>query len=150
MQKPNHDHWPAWVPTFLDRLAETGLVATAARETGVSNSTAYKLRRDDEEFAVAWDASLDQAYDKMETEMQRRAFDGVDEPVFHQGEIVGRVRKYSDRLAMYLMSGYRKRKFASRSEITGADGAGLGVAATVTFVDPDGNPDMPPEADDLV
>lgn len=150
MEKTPRDRWPAWADTFLDRLAETGLVATAARETGVSTSTANNLRRADEEFATAWDAALDQAYDKMEIEMQRRAFSGTDEPVYHQGEVVGRVTKYSDRLAMFLMTGYRKRKFASRTELTGPDGAGLGISATVNFVNPDGSPAAPPEAEDLV
>ena len=37
------------------------------------------------------------------------------------------VRKYSDSLAMFLLKGYRRRKFGDKQEITGADGGPLAL-----------------------
>lgn len=43
----------------------------------------------------------------LEDEARRRAVDGVDEPVFQGGELVGHVRRYSDRLLEFLLRGRR-------------------------------------------
>lgn len=75
---------PAWVPTFLARLAASGMVTKAARETGVATHAAYALRKANGQFAELWDEALEQAYDDMEDEMQRRAFRGYEEPLYYR------------------------------------------------------------------
>jgi len=40
--------------------------------------------------------------DQIRAELVRRAIDGIDEPIYHQGVIVGEVRRYSDRLLEFL------------------------------------------------
>ena len=46
--KPNR-HWRT---LFLDRLAETSNVSAAARAAGVNPSRAYKVRREEPDFAT--------------------------------------------------------------------------------------------------
>jgi hypothetical protein len=84
--------------TFLEYVAKYGVIALGAQAAGVSSQTCYKARRDDPDFAAAWDEALERHADACEREAYRRAVEGVDEPVFWQGEECGAVRKYSDRL----------------------------------------------------
>lgn len=108
-----------------------GNVTDSARAAGVSRSTVYEWRAEDDSFASAWDAALDEAADAMEREAWRRAIEGVDEPVFgaignNQGSgEIGTVRKYSDTLLIFLMKGARPEKYRDRHEVTGKDGAPL-------------------------
>ena len=108
---------------FLRILRETLNVSEAAKGAGFHRITFYRHRESDPEFAKAWDDACEEAYDELEAEARRRAFKGVDEPVFHRGEIVGHIRRYSDSLVMPLLGTYR-RKFRPQTalELTGADG----------------------------
>lgn len=59
-------------------------------------------------------------------EARRRAHDGWDEPVWHQGEQVGLVRKYDSTMLIFLI----KRHFpeyreSSRLALTDADGGSI-------------------------
>jgi hypothetical protein len=49
----------------------------------------------------------------LEAEARRRAVQGWDEPVFHQGRKVGTIRKYSDRMLEILLKGTGRRSSAS-------------------------------------
>lgn len=70
---------------FLDNLRETANVTVAARAAGVSSGTVYKHKREDVLFAERWDEAMQEAIDMLEHEAHRRAFEGTEEPVFHQG-----------------------------------------------------------------
>lgn len=85
-----------------------GLAEPAAREVGYT-STSYlrACAKQDEEFKEAWDEAIEAAGDLIEAEVYRRAVHGVMEPVFYQGNIVGYVRKYSDRLAELLLKRHK-------------------------------------------
>ncbi len=47
----------------------------------------------------------------------RRAKDGVAEPVFYQGQVVGETRRYSDTLAMFILKSKRREVWGERREI---------------------------------
>lgn len=97
---------------FLDMLAQTGRVITAAKAAGwVDTSYVHRLRRNDEDFAKAWAQAEEAAADILEEEMTRRAVDGVLEPVFYKGEVVGFKTNYSDQLGMFLLRGLRPGKY---------------------------------------
>lgn len=112
---------------FLDRLAETGNVSTAAALIGCSRSGVYEQRNNDPEFSAAWDVALEVAADALEAEARRRALDGVEEPVFHRGETCGYVRKYSDTLLIFLLKGVRPEKFRERSSVEHSGGIKVGL-----------------------
>lgn len=96
---------------FLKALAETGNVSEAARTARLDRSQAYQIRRQETDFAAAWDAALDTAVDLLESEARSRAVEGVEQPRFHQGRICGTVRKYSDSLLMFLLRAHRPETF---------------------------------------
>lgn len=77
----------AWTNPFLNALREHGVVAQACRDAGVTSSVVYNRRREDADFAAAWDNALEDACDALELEARRRAVQGVEEPVVHQGQL---------------------------------------------------------------
>ena len=89
---------------FLASLAETGQVTEAAKAVGYATTQhLHKLRREDEDFATAWDEALMSAGDMLKDEAVRRARDGVLEPDYHKGEVVGYTLKFSDSLLMFMI-----------------------------------------------
>ncbi len=61
---------------FINALSKHGNVtAAAACYAGLSRSRVYRLCTQDEEFAQAWDAALDEATDQLANEAMRRALD---------------------------------------------------------------------------
>ena len=53
----------------------------------------------------------------LEDELRRRAFEGVPEPIYHQGLEVGTVQKYSDTLGIFLIKGAMPEKYRDRQQI---------------------------------
>ncbi len=93
---------------FLAALRESGNVVKAAREAGVSTSAAYRLSKHPD-YSEAFEAAKAEgeqalAYRLLE-EARRRGEEGVLEPVFYQGQEVGRIRKFSDNLLMFQIKG---------------------------------------------
>lgn len=117
---------------FLAVLSETCNVGKACEGAGIGRATAYEWREDDPDFAEAWDKALKIGVTALEDEAHRRGFDGVDEPVFHQGSQCGTVRKYSDTLAIFLLKAHAPEKYRenSRMELTGANGGPVMLSDT--------------------
>lgn len=114
---------------FLKTLTETLNVSGSARAAGVCKRTVYNAREADPEFAQAWDAALDEGLDNAEESVNRRAFIGVLKPVYQQGQMVGKIREYSDGLAQFMLKAHRPEKYREKTalELTGKDGAPLQV-----------------------
>jgi hypothetical protein len=103
---------------FLSSLIETGgNVSRACEFAGIARQRVYEWRGDDIEFARAWDEAVEAGTDELEEEARRRAFNGVDEPVFYQGEECGTIRKYSDTLLIFLLKGRKPDKYRDRVTI---------------------------------
>lgn len=100
--------------TFLAALAECGSVTKSAEAAGFARLSAYRRRKDDPEFAAAWDEARLIGGEGLEDEARRRAFDGWDEPKYHQGVVVGAIRKYSDTLLIFLLKGIFPEKYRNR------------------------------------
>ncbi len=93
---------------FLRVLAETGVVAEAARACGwTDTSTIQRYRNEDEEFAEAWDLSLQAAAHVLEAEAIRRAMEGEMKPIYYKGAIAGYETKRSDTLMMFMLRGMK-------------------------------------------
>ena len=60
---------------FLDALAENGSIRHAAVLAGIGRTTAYRWKSEDEEFAAAWDESVEDSTCKLEESMFLRALD---------------------------------------------------------------------------
>ena len=100
-----------WKPVFLEALAQTANLTTSARAAGVTRENVYQARRRSPEFEAQCRNAVEQAVDLLEREARRRAFEGVLEPVYHKGEVVGHIRKYSDGLLTFLLKAHRPTKY---------------------------------------
>ena len=116
MMTPRHE----WQPTFLDVLRKSGNVTAAACTAGIARQEVYRRRQRDQCFAQAWDDAVSEAVDALESELKRRAFDGVEQPVFYQGEVVGTIQAYSDRLAMFLLKGLMPERYGDHVRLEAA------------------------------
>lgn len=90
---------------FIDMLEKTGRFALAAREASPAHyKSPERTFRDelsrDPIFAENVQAAIDHYRDVVGGEVRKRAIEGWDEPVFWQGEVVGRVKKYDNRLLL--------------------------------------------------
>lgn len=123
----NPDHRAA----FLAALAECGNARDAARQVGLSRSTVYQWRDTDAVFADAWAKAQRIGVEALEDEARRRAYSGVEEPVYQGGKLVGHVRKYSDTLLIFLLKGAKPETYRdnARIEHTGKDGGPIRTEA---------------------
>ena len=85
---------------FLEALATSGAVRSAAASAGVSYRTAYRERRSSPAFRRAWDAALLAARAMSEDVLACRAIEGVEEEVWYHGEVVATRRRYDARLLL--------------------------------------------------
>lgn len=134
-----------WVPLVLEHIAAGQSLSAAARLAGVSVSTVYNARKNDDDFKAALQDAEEASADLLEAEARRRAVDGVEEPVYQGGQLVGTKRVYSDTLLALLLKGRRKDVFSDRKELTGANGAPLPPAVVIAT----GVPQIEPTLDDL-
>ena len=95
--------WPerSWVGPFLVALSERGIVTEACAAASVSRTPAYELRKEDEEFAAAWDAALEVAADGLESVMHQR----LAEPMGNRG---------SDVLLMFALKAMRPDRYREK------------------------------------
>jgi hypothetical protein len=63
---PLNKHWRTY---FLTALIETSNVTASAEVAGISPSRAYRVRREDENFAAQWRVALREGYDNLEMEL---------------------------------------------------------------------------------
>jgi len=83
---------------FFEVLSLGYPVSDAAERARYCRTLVYRWRRQDRDFAARWREALLVSLDTAREEAMRRVFDGVEEPVFQKGAIVGTRRKFSERL----------------------------------------------------
>lgn len=106
---------------FLNHVKRTCNVSAAAKASGITRHAWYDARDKNASFAAAWDEAVEIGIDALEKEARRRAYTGVQEPVFYQGKICGGVRKYSDTLLIFLLKGHRPSKYADLHRVEGGN-----------------------------
>lgn len=77
---------PEKLTAFCAALSETCNVGKACKAVGISRQTAYGWRDDDPDFAERWDWAMKVGVSGLEDEAHRRGFEGVREPLVHQGQ----------------------------------------------------------------
>ena len=99
--------------TFVEALAETGMVEAACRQVGMSRTSADNLRRRaaGAPFRRAWEAALDYALYRVEEDAFTRSRHGVARPIFYKGEQVGEWRHHDERLTMFLLRTRRPQRY---------------------------------------
>lgn len=122
------DGTPPKKERFLAAYAKVGVITTAADVAGCNPRAHFNWMRDDPDYPARFAAAKEQAADRAEQEIVRRAITGVDEPVYgttyENGKpvgkkIVGHIRRYSDTLLIFWAKALRPDKFRERYEHTG-------------------------------
>ena len=108
---------PVWGPAFLTALSETGSVRKATAAAGIAYNTPYTHSKKHPDFDTLWQTALDVAADKLEEEARRRAVEGVEEPVYQGGQLVGHKTVYSDTLLAMLLKAAKPDKYKDRSSV---------------------------------
>ena len=90
---------------FLRALSATHSIKEAARSVGMSRQSAYRLRSrlKGQAFDLAWEVAFHHSYDVLAHAALERALNGVEVPVFFQGEQVGSYRRFDERLTVALL-----------------------------------------------
>lgn len=123
---------------FLSALAETGNVCRAAEAAGISRRALYTWGKEDPTFKAEWEEALLIWCDYVALpEVDRRAIEGVEEPVFYQGAVCGKIRKYSDSLLMFRIKALRSEYSTERKEISGPHGGPLEMEMTMSVEEMD-------------
>lgn len=95
---------PETLAAMLTTLARTGDLGKSAALFGLTTSQLRGLRRRNPELDALIDEALcDYRDNVLIPEANRRAVEGVPEPIYHQGERVGSKQVYSDRLLLKLL-----------------------------------------------
>ena len=125
-------------PAFLAAYAECGTITQAAEIAGIDRVTHYRWLKDDPEYAKAFEEAHEKSVERLEQEARRRAVEGWEEPVFHKGKVVGKVRKYSDTLLIFLLKGAAPDKYKDRvaNEHSGKIEADVNVVHDLRKLDP--------------
>jgi len=84
---------------FLEALGRSGNVTVAAHAADYERKYVYQLRKNDPDFAEAWEDKLEMAGEVLEAEARKRAFNG------------------SDTLLIFLLKGAIPLKYADRKMI---------------------------------
>ncbi len=105
---------------FLDVFRRRRCVTRACRHAGISRATAYRWRDDDPDFARDWDEAQDAFADELESLAFHRALHGWNEPVFYEGNPVGRKRRFSPGLLIFMLKCNRPERYALEHQLSGA------------------------------
>lgn len=107
----------------IENFTITGMVKSAADAAGVHRMTLVRWRKTNPDFALAWEEAREGVVDLLEDEAFRRAVNGIDEPTFYRGEVVGSVKRYSDTLLGVLLRANAPEKYRENTklELTGAN-----------------------------
>lgn len=111
---------PTKLNAFLHHLGRTGSVTFAAVRAGLRRSTLYKLKADDGEFAGRWAEAVDLGVERLQDDAMRRALQGTERAVFRNGQQVGSVRQYDNRLLQFLLRAHRPEVYADKGRAAAA------------------------------
>lgn len=123
----------AW-DAFLSDLRETGNITKSCVRVGIKRITVYKHAEYDEVFEKELRKAHQVGLARLEDVAVQRATEGVDRPVFFQGEVVGYTREYSDQLLQFLLKGNMK-KYRDTNHDEETDDPANGVLAVPAPLD---------------
>lgn len=103
---------------FLGVYAKCGGIRRAASAIGINTSLHYIWLRANPDYAEAFRQAQEEVGDFLEECAISRATEGVEEPVFYQGEIVGYITRRSDGLLKFLLRGAKPHKYQERIDVT--------------------------------
>lgn len=100
---PKKRSTPDWAPSFLETLADVGVIKWACKAAKIGRSTVYERRDQDPAFAAAMADALEDADDELEGSARKRAIEG------------------DNALTMFILKA-RRYKDTTRHEVSGPGG----------------------------
>jgi len=104
--------------TFLEVLADTGIVTEACRVAGMNRGGAYALRNRDPVFGAAWAAAQTLARPQVADGILERSITGTVEHYYRDGVLVGERRHYESWLALAVLKRLDKQAADDRADGT--------------------------------
>jgi len=105
------------IPALLGAVASTGNLTLACEELNMSRLSVYAFKKENEGFCAALNEALRLGVEAWKDEAARRAFQGWERPIFHQGLQVGAECMFSDTLALALLKAADPEHFQDRSRM---------------------------------
>lgn len=99
---------------FLCAYMDTYHIGRSAQIARIGINKVGKWRQLDAEFKEAFEEIVLAQCAELEAEAYRRAVTGTDEPVIQRGQEVGKIRRYSDSLLIFLMKGMMPDKYRDK------------------------------------
>ena len=96
---------------FLAAFRITACLSKAAQAARIGRRRHYHWLEQDPDYRLAFEQAKLEVVGELEDEAVRRACGGWLEPVFYQGRQCGTMRRYSDRLLMFLLKGWRPERY---------------------------------------
>jgi hypothetical protein len=96
---------------FLAAFRITACLSKAAQAARIGRRRHYHWLEQDPDYRLAFEQAKLEVVGELEDEAVRRACEGWLKPVFYQGRQCGTVRRYSDKLLMFLLKGWRPERY---------------------------------------
>ncbi|MDP2374617.1 hypothetical protein [Reyranella sp.] len=104
------------VNAFFHHLGRTGSVTVAANRAQLRRSALYERRQNDDDFAARWAQALDLGVERLQDNAMNRAMNGTPRPVWRNGQEVGSVRQFDNRLLQFLLKAHRPDLYGDRGK----------------------------------
>ena len=99
-----------WESAFPAALESTGIVSHAAKAAEVGRRTVYDHLKADPEFYEKTQDALATSDGNLQMELMHRAVEGVQQPVYYRGEVVGQSTRKNDSLLMFAIRNLRQQR----------------------------------------
>jgi hypothetical protein len=113
---------------FLDAMEANGCnVRRACKISSANRGLVDDMRQRVPSFAKLWDQVFEGVTDDLESAGIKRAVDGIDEPVYYRGVVVGTKKSYSDSILTMMLAGRRSGVYKTKTatELSGPNGGPL-------------------------
>lgn len=114
---------------FIEHFRSHGNISKTCRAIRLNRSTVYEWQETDEQFLHDFRQAEIEATETMEAEAHRRAVEGTEKPVFHQGAVCGTVTEYSDTLLIFMLKARAPDKYRERKDVTHSGEISLNLSA---------------------
>lgn len=102
---------------ILEDIKLFGSTEGACAKNGIPRDTFYTALRQHPQAKEAYQMARDEANWRIEQEIARRGIQGVRQPVFYKGDIVGHIEQYSDKMLELLAKANLPERYSAKNTI---------------------------------
>lgn len=138
---------------FLSLIREGYTNKDAAAACGCHGNYFRRRRKEDPEFEEQYQLAREDGNDVIRGEIKRRAVDGIMEPVYQKGMLVGHRTVYSDNLLIHLSKSRMPEEFGDKQTVNHnhkLDGASEALVQKISQMLKIPTPELPPTNPDVI